>query len=202
MTNAVHTFSAKFLQSRPEVRPGFTVRVHERIQEGGKERIQVFEGLVIAVHKGSTPTDSTFTVRRIASGIGVERVFSLHSPKIEKIEVKKVARVRRAKLFFLRGRRGKAARLSERFTTADEFAVATPVEPEPVAEEDVAEAAPEAAEAPAEEVKEDVKEEVKEEAKEEPKKEEEVAKEPAPEAEAPKEEKSASAEATEDKKED
>ncbi|PIR53861.1 50S ribosomal protein L19, partial [Candidatus Peregrinibacteria bacterium CG10_big_fil_rev_8_21_14_0_10_42_8] len=130
MTNAVYNFSAKFLQARPEVRPGFTVRVHERIQEGGKERIQIFEGLVIAVHKGSTPTDSTFTVRRIASGIGVERVFSLHSPKIEKIEVKKVARVRRAKLFFLRGRRGKAARLSERFTTADEFSVATPVEDE------------------------------------------------------------------------
>lgn len=170
MTNAVYNFSAKFLQARPEVRPGFTVRVHERIQEGGKERIQVFEGLVIAVHKGSTPTDSTFTVRRIASGIGVERVFSLHSPKIEKIEVKKVARVRRAKLFFLRGRRGKSARLSERFTTADEFAVATPVEPEPEAvEEDIAE------EAPAEEAKAEVKtEEVAEKAPEqaeEPKKE-------------------------------
>ena len=160
MKNAVHTFSAKFLQARPEVRPGFTVRVHERIQEGGKERIQIFEGLVIAVHKGSTPTDSTFTVRKIASGIGVERVFSLHSPKIENIEVKKVARVRRAKLFFLRGRRGKSARLSERFTTADEFAVATPVEPEPVSEEEIAEAVAEekpaeAAEAPKEEKKED-----------------------------------------------
>jgi len=175
MTNAVYNFSAKFLQARPEVRPGFTVRVHERIQEGGKERIQVFEGLVIAVHKGSTPTDSTFTVRRIASGIGVERVFSLHSPKIEKIEVKKVARVRRAKLFFLRGRRGKAARLSERFTTADEFAVATPVEPEPeVIEEDIVE------EAPAEEVKEEAKEEVKT---------EEVAENASEQAEEPKEEK-------------
>jgi large subunit ribosomal protein L19 len=181
MTNAVHTFSAKFLQARPEVRPGFTVRVHERIQEGGKERIQIFEGLVIAVHKGSTPTDSTFTVRKIASGIGVERVFSLHSPKIENIEVKKVARVRRAKLFFLRGRRGKSARLSERFTTADEFAVATPVEPEPVSEEEIAEAATEAAKAPAEEAKEEVKEEPKTEAVAEEK--------PAEAAEAPKEEK-------------
>ena len=185
MTNAVHTFSAKFLQSRPEVRPGFTVRVHERIQEGGKERIQVFEGLVIAVHKGSTPTDSTFTVRKIASGIGVERVFSLHSPKIEKIEVKKVARVRRAKLFFLRGRRGKAARLSERFTTADEFAVATPVEAEPVSEEEIAEAVTEAAKAPAEEVKEEAKEEVKE----EPKSEAVAEEKPAEAAEEPKEEK-------------
>ena len=125
---ALHTAAKGFVKPRPEVRPGYTVRVHERIQEGNKERIQVFEGLVIAVHKGATATDSTFTVRRIASGVGVERVFSLHSPKIEKIEVKKVAKVRRAKLFFLRGRRGKAARLSERFTTADEFAVAAPLE--------------------------------------------------------------------------
>ena len=185
MTNAVHTFSAKFLQSRPEVRPGFTVRVHERIQEGGKERIQVFEGLVIAVHKGSTPTDSTFTVRKIASGIGVERVFSLHSPKIEKIEVKKVARVRRAKLFFLRGRRGKAARLSERFTTADEFAVATPVE------EEVKEV---------EEIQDEKESKDSQDSKET--NDEAVEEKPAEAAEAPKEEKPASAEATEDKKED
>ena len=104
------------------------MRVHERIQEGNKERVQVFEGLVISIHKGSSPTDSTLTVRRIASGVGVEKVFLLHSPKIEKIDVKKVAKVRRAKLFFLRGRRGKAARLSERFTTAEEFSVAAAVE--------------------------------------------------------------------------
>lgn len=145
MTNAtISKCSASFVKPRPEVRPGFTVRVHERIQEGGKERVQVFEGLVIAVHKGATPVDTTFTVRRIASGIGVEKVFPLHSPKIDKIEVKKVARVRRAKLFFLRGRRGKSARLSERFTTADEFAVATPVEPEVI--EDIVEEVSEEAE--------------------------------------------------------
>ena len=146
MTNAtISDASASFVKPRPEVRPGFTVRVHERIQEGGKERVQVFEGLIIAVHKGATAVDTTFTVRRIASGVGVEKVFPLHSPKIDKIEVKKVARIRRAKLFFLRGRRGKSARLSERFTTADEFAVATPVEPEPepVPEEEIVEAAPE-----------------------------------------------------------
>jgi len=119
------------VKQRPDIRPGYTVRVHERILEGqeeGKERIQVFEGLIVAVHKGATPTDSTFTVRRIASGVGVERVFLLHSPLIEKIDVKKVAAVRRAKLFFLRGRHGKAARLGERFTTAEEFAIATAVE--------------------------------------------------------------------------
>ena len=132
--------AASFIKARPEVRPGYTVRVHERIQEGNKERVQVFEGLVISVHKGHVPTDHTFTVRRIASGVGVEKVFSLHSPKIEKIEIKKVAKIRRAKLFFLRGRRGKAARLSERFTTSNEFAVAEVQEPETadVAAEEVA----------------------------------------------------------------
>lgn len=169
--------SATYEKARPDVRPGFTVRVHERIQEGGKERVQVFEGLVISVHKGSTSADTTFTVRRIASGIGVEKVFALHSPKIDKIEVKKVARVRRAKLFFLRGRRGKSARLSERFTTADEFAVAAPPEPE-VVEEEVAEEAPveevkkdDATEEKVEDKKEEASEEKKEEVKEEPKEE-------------------------------
>ena len=143
MTSALlHTQAKKQLQPRPDIRPGFTVLVHERIQEGNKERVQVFEGLVISVHKGHTASDSTFTVRRIVGGIGVEKVFSIHSPKIEKVEVKKVAKVRRSKLFFLRGRRGKAARLSERFTTADEFAVAVP---EPV-EEVIGEAQVEGAE--------------------------------------------------------
>lgn len=138
MTNAlVHQQSATFVQPRPEVRPGYTVRVHERIQEGNKERVQIFEGLVISVHKGATDADHTITVRRIASGIGVEKIFPMHSPKIEKIEVKKVAKVRRAKLFFLRGRRGKAARLSERFTNAGEFDVA--IAPEPAVEEEVLE---------------------------------------------------------------
>lgn len=167
MANAsVYEASASYTKPRPEVRPGFTVRVHERIQEGGKERVQVFEGLVISVHKGSTPADTTFTVRRIASGVGVEKLFSLHSPKIDKIEVKKVARVRRAKLFFLRGRRGKAARLSERFTTADEFAVAA-ADPEPEVVEEVVEQeaeAPAETEAPAEKADAEKQEAPKEEA--------------------------------------
>lgn len=115
----------------PEVRPGFTVRVHERIQEGGKERVQIFEGLVIAIHKGHVPTDRSFTVRRVVSGVGVEKVFPMLATTIDKVEVKKVAKVRRSKLFFLRKRAGKAARMSERFTTDDEFAVAVA----PVAEE-------------------------------------------------------------------
>jgi len=166
MSSVLHTLATPFIKARPEIRPGYTVRVHERIQEGGKERIQVFEGLVISVHKGLTPADSTFTVRRIASGVGVERNFPLHSPKIEKIEVKKVAKIRRAKLFFLRGRKGKAARLSERFTTAEEFAVAAPVvdEKEEAAKEESAEEL--VAEVEAKEKKED-KEEEKEEKTEE-----------------------------------
>ena len=116
--------AAAFKRNIPEVLPGYTVRVHERIQEGGKERIQVFEGLVISVHRGHVPTDASFTVRRIMSGIGVEKVFPMLATTIEKIDVKKIAKVRRAKLNFLRGRSGKSARLSERFTTDEEFAVA------------------------------------------------------------------------------
>jgi large subunit ribosomal protein L19 len=122
----------KYEKNRPDIRPGFTVRVHQKVQEGDKERIQIFEGLIISIHRGHTPADVSFTVRRIASGVGVEKVFPLHSPLIEKIEVKKVAKVRRAKLNFLRGRKGKSARISERFTSAEEFAIATP--PAPVAE--------------------------------------------------------------------
>lgn len=121
---ALHTQAEKYKKGRPELRPGYTVRVYERIKEGEKERVQTFEGLVISIHRGHVATDATFTVRRIASGVGVERIFSLYSPMMEKIEVKKVAKVRRAKLNFLRGRAGKSARLSERFTSAEEFAVA------------------------------------------------------------------------------
>jgi len=113
----------RFIPSHPEIKPGYTVRVHEQIQdeEGGKARIQIFEGLVIGVHNGHVPTDRTITVRRIASGVGVEKNFPLSSLVIKKIEVKKVAAVRRAKLNFLRGRLGKSARLSERFTKGGEF---------------------------------------------------------------------------------
>lgn len=142
MTSPVlHTQAKRFEKNRPELEPGYTVRIHERIREGEKERVQIFEGLVISIHRGHSTTDVTFTVRRIASGIGVERVFPLHSPIIEKIEVKKVAKVRRAKLSFLRGRHGKSARLNERFTNADEFAVAVAA-PEEVKAEAVAEEAP------------------------------------------------------------
>ncbi len=96
----------------PRLRTGDTVRVHTRIVEGDRERLQVFQGIVIR-QQGSGAA-RTFTVRRVAShGIGVERTFPLHSPRVEKIEVVSRAQVRRAKLYFLRGRRGKSARLKE-----------------------------------------------------------------------------------------
>ncbi|PWH20605.1 MAG: 50S ribosomal protein L19 [Ardenticatenia bacterium] len=96
----------------PALQTGDTVRVHTRIVEGDRERVQVFQGIVI--RQQGTGAARTFTVRRVAShGIGVERTFPLHSPRVEKIEVVSRARVRRAKLYFLRGRRGKSARLKE-----------------------------------------------------------------------------------------
>jgi len=95
----------------PRFRPGDTVRVHVKIKEGDKYRIQVFEGVVIA-QKHNT-ISSTFTVRKVSSGYGIERIFPLHSPIIEKMEVVKSGKVRRARLYYLRGRRGKAARLKE-----------------------------------------------------------------------------------------
>lgn len=121
MTQAVlHEQSKAFIKERPEIRPGYTLRVHERIQEGDKERVQVFEGVVIGVHRGHIPTDRSFTLRRVASGVGVEKVYALHSPRIERIEVCRVAKVRRARLTFLRRSSGKAARLSGHFTTVGE----------------------------------------------------------------------------------
>lgn len=121
MTQAIlHGQSTACIKERPEIRPGYTLRVHERIQEGEKERIQVFEGLVIAVHRGHVPTDRSFTLRRTVSGVGVEKVYALHSPRIERLEVRKIAKVRRARLMFLRGISGKASRLHERLTTAEE----------------------------------------------------------------------------------
>ena len=97
----------------PEIRPGDTVRVHNRIVEGESERVQVFQGVVMRKRGGGTTEN--ITVRRIAAhGIGVERTFLLHSPRVEKIEVLRHAHVRRAQLYYLRGRRGKAARLREK----------------------------------------------------------------------------------------
>ena len=96
----------------PAFGPGDTVRVHARIVEGTRERIQVFEGVVIG--RQGTGVRETFTVRRIASGVGVERLFPVHSPRIAKIEVTRRGIVRRAKLYYLRGLTGKSARIREK----------------------------------------------------------------------------------------
>ncbi len=96
----------------PELRPGDTVRVHARVVEGTRERVQVFEGLVIRVTGGGLRRN--VTVRRVAHGVGVERTFLVHSPRIDKIEVMRHGQVRRARLYYLRGRVGKAARIRER----------------------------------------------------------------------------------------
>lgn len=96
----------------PEFRPGDTVRVHAKIVEGNRERIQVFEGVVLA--RKNSGVRETFTVRRISYGVGVERTFMVHSPRVDKIEVKSRGVVRRAKLYYLRKLTGKAARIRER----------------------------------------------------------------------------------------
>ncbi len=96
----------------PEFGPGDTVNVHIRVVEGDKERIQQFKGVVIAIRGGGTR--KTFTVRKVSNGVGVERIFPLHSPKIVKIEVLRRGHVRRAKLYYLRQRSGKSARIKEK----------------------------------------------------------------------------------------
>jgi len=96
----------------PDFVPGDTVKVHVKIKEGEKERIQVFQGVVISKRKGTT--NASFTVRKVSYGIGVERIFPLHSPIIDKIEVLTKGKVRRAKIYYLRKLRGKAARIKEK----------------------------------------------------------------------------------------
>jgi large subunit ribosomal protein L19 len=107
----IEAVEAAQLTTRPAVKPGDTVKVHVKVREGDKERIQVFEGLIIGMHRGGAR--ASITVRKVSFGQGVERIFPLHSPVIDKIEVVRTARVRRAKLYFLRELRGKAARLKE-----------------------------------------------------------------------------------------
>ncbi len=109
---AIEKLTQKHLRSLPTFRVGDTVRVHYRIREGEKERVQVFEGVVIRVHRGGV--GATFTVRKVSFGVGVERIFPLHSPRIEKLEVKSRGHVRQARLYYLRELRGKKARLRER----------------------------------------------------------------------------------------
>ncbi len=161
----------------PTLKVGDTVKVHVRVKEGNRERIQVFEGIIIKIQGGGV--NQTFTVRRISYGVGVEKTFLIHSPMVEKVEVTRVGKARRAKLFYLRDRLGKSAKTKEQVgarietleTVIKEETAEAPVEEavEEVAEAEVAEtvveevapaveAAPE--EAPAVETTEVVKEEV------------------------------------------
>ena len=113
---AIETVERPHLTERPPRRSGDTVRVHVKVREGEKERIQVFEGMVIGLHRGGAR--ATFTVRKVSFGQGVERIFPLHSPTIDRIEVVRGAKVRRAKLYYLRDLKGKAARMKEQKRTA------------------------------------------------------------------------------------
>ena len=111
--NIIETLENEQLRNDiPEFRPGDTVRVHVKVIEGKTERVQVFEGIVIA--RRNAGVRETFTVRRISYGVGVERTFPIHSPRLEKIEVSRRGIVRRAKLYYLRSLTGKAARIRER----------------------------------------------------------------------------------------
>ena len=171
----------------PELKVGNTVRVHVRIKEGNKERIQVFEGIIIKVQGGGV--NQTFTVRKISYGVGVEKTFLVHSPLVEKVELVRVGKARRARLFYLRDRIGKAAktkeqvgaRIEDREITIKEDLVEEPVSEEVVTpQEEVKEEKPavETAEPVVEETVDTVKEETVETVKEEPVK-EEKAEEPA-----------------------
>lgn len=164
----------------PVLDVGNTVRVHAKIKEGNRERIQVFEGIIIKKQGGGL--NETFTVRKISYGVGVEKTFLLHSPNVEKVEVVRVGKARRAKLYYLRERLGKAARTKEKvgarietkeLTLKENLAEEAPAEETPV--ETVEAPAVETANPAVEEVVDTVKEEVVEEVKEETVKAEEAA---------------------------
>ena len=132
----------------PELKVGNTVKVHVRIKEGNKERIQVFEGIIIKVQGGGV--NQTFTVRKTSYGVGVEKTFLIHSPLVEKVELVRVCKARRARLFYLRDRVGKAAKTKEMVGARIENREITIKED--LVEEPVAEVKEEAVEAPAETV--------------------------------------------------
>ena len=159
----------------PELRVGNTVRVHVRIKEGNKERIQVFEGIIIKVQGAGV--NKTFTVRKISYGVGVEKTFLIHSPMIEKVEVVRVGKARRAKLYYLRDRIGKASKTKEKLGARienKEIVLKEELTEEPVVENEVASASEEApavktTETVATETVDTVKEEPVETVKDEPK---------------------------------
>jgi large subunit ribosomal protein L19 len=149
MSTIIESIERRQLRRVPRFAPGDRVRVHFQVVEGTRRRTQVFEGIVIA--RTGSGARETFTVRKQSFGVGVERTFPVHSPKIERLEVVARGDVRRAKLYYLRGRVGKRARVAERrWGIEDELVLAEP-EPEPVDSEGVARAEAEAAPAEGEE---------------------------------------------------
>ncbi len=151
----------------PDLKVGDTVRVHQRIKEGNRERIQVFEGIIIKKQNGGV--NATFTVRKISYGVGVEKTFLVHSPLVEKVELVRVGKARRAKLYYLRDRVGKAAKTKENAGARienKEITVKEDLAEEPIEEVENVEAAPE--EAPAVETENPVVEETVDTVKEEP----------------------------------
>lgn len=147
MSLLIQKFTEKFCKdSVPDLRPGMIVKVHQKIKEGNKTRVQIFQGTVISTNPGHG-VDSTFTVRKISEGIGVEKVYPYHSPNVVKIEVQRAQKVRRAKLNFLRERSGKALRLKEvplklknnEFAKPEAPKAEAPAEEAPATEEKVAE---------------------------------------------------------------
>ncbi len=137
MTTLLQKFNKDQERKLPELRPGDTIKVHQKIKEGNKERIQIFEGVVIAKKHGKG-ISATITVRKVVDGVGVERVFPIHSPAVEKFEVLRSAKTRRSKLYYLRTAKGKKARLKKK-----DFAAAIAEQP---AEQQATEEAPAATE--------------------------------------------------------
>ena len=128
MSKLLDQFNKSQFKDLPDIRSGYTIKVHQKIKEGDKDRIQIFEGVVIA-RKHGKGISSTITVRKVVDGVGVERIFPVHSPAIAKIEVVKQGKVRRSKLYYLRTAKGKKAKLKKK-----DFAAAIAPE-EPAAEQ-------------------------------------------------------------------
>jgi len=139
MTTLLEKFNKEQEKKLPDLRPGDTIKVHQKIKEGDKERIQIFEGVLIAKKHGNG-ISATITVRKVVDGVGVERVFPIHSPSVEKFEIIRHGKVRRAKLYYLRTAKGKKARLKKK-----EFAVAIADKP---AEKQAVEETPKVEDAP------------------------------------------------------
>lgn len=135
MTTLTQTFEqAQLNKNVPDIRPGQIIRVHQKIKEGDKERIQIFEGVVIA-RKHGKGISSTITVRKVVDKVGVERIFPVHSPSIEKIEVVKSSKVRRSKLYYLRTAKGTKAKLKNKDLAVAIAPEETPVMETPIAQE-------------------------------------------------------------------